>query len=232
MIDHRHEGHRERLRGRYESTGVDGFSDHELLELLLTYVYAQKDTNDLAHLLIDTFGTLQGVLDADKEELEKVPGVGNRAAFLINLIPGLVHRYYEQKTEDTLKYLTPKELVPFFAARLMDRKTEGVYAAYLDQNKRLIQCSLLYDGNAHMVEISGERLLKNALRLNCKYIILAHNHFSHCIPSAQDVTATQQLQRKLFPAGIELLDHSVLCGRDGTSMAVTGHLTPLKDLSL
>lgn len=224
-MEHRHEGHRARLRERFETTGAEGFSDHELLELILTYVIAQKDTNDLAHLLIETFGSLQGVLDAEKEELAKVEGVGPKAAFLLKLLPAFSRRYYEQKTEDSLKLITPEETIPFFAARMIDRENECVYAAYLDQNKRLIQCSLLYDGNAHMVEISSGRLLKTALRLNSKFIVLAHNHFNHAHPSAQDVAATKFIQEKLREVGITLLDHIILCGSKGSSMIETGHLT-------
>jgi len=225
LMEHRHEGHRARLRERFEATGAEGFSDHELLELILTYVIVQKDTNDLAHLLIDSFGSLQGVLDAEKEELARIEGVGPKAAFLLKLLPAFSRRYYEQKTESRLKLITPDETIPFFAARMIDRENECVYAAYLDQNKRLIQCSLLYEGNAHMVEISTGRLLKTALRLNSRYVVLAHNHFNHALPSVQDVAATTFIQKKLKEVGITLLDHIVLCGSEGSSMIKTGHLT-------
>ena len=229
MNEHRHEGHRARLRERFDTTGLDGFSDHELLELLLTYVIVQKDTNDLSHLLIDTFGSLQGVLDAEKEELEKIPGVGQKAAFLIKLLPSFVRRYYEEKTQDHLKLATTENMIPFFTARMIDRKHECVYAAFLDQNKRLLCCNLLYEGSVHMVEINVERIIKTALRLGSSHVILAHNHFNHTIPSSSDVDTTLRLQKKLHVVGISLLDHIIICGSDASSMKRTGHLTAIKE---
>ena len=118
-------------------------------------------------------------------------------------------------------------MIRFFNARMIDRHDECVMAAFLDINRRLLNCKVLYEGNAHMVEISSERLLKESLRINAKYVILAHNHFNNCIPSAQDVEVSQKLQKKLLPVGITLLDHIVICGGQGNSMKHTGHFVPI-----
>lgn len=227
MRDHTHDGHRGRLKARYEATGADGFSDHEILELLLGYAIGQKDTNPLAHRLVDTFGNLQGVLDADKSELLKQEQVGDHVAFLLKFMPCVIRRYCEQKTADYLKLLEPEQMVRFFIARMIDRQEECVMAAFLDSRKRLIHCKMLYEGNAHMVEICTERLLKECMRINAKYVILAHNHFTNCTPSIQDVGTSQTVQTKLLSAGITMLDHIVICGGQGNSMAETGHFIPI-----
>ena len=227
MRDHTHDGHRKRLKERYEATGADGFSDHEILELLLGYALAQKDTNPLAHQLVDTFGNLQGVLDADKEELLKQEQMGDHATFLLKFMPCIVRRYCEQKTADILRLLEPQELIDFFLARMIDRKQECVMAAFLDGGKRLLSCKVLYEGNAHMVEVNNERILKEAIRINSKYVILAHNHFTNCTPSIQDVGTSQAVQKKLLTFGITLLDHIVICGGQGSSMVETGHFIPI-----
>lgn len=223
MKDHTHDGHRQRLKNRYESTGSEGFSDHEILELILGYAISQKDTNPIAHQLINTFGDLRGVLDAEKTELLAIDQIGEHAAFLLKFMPCIVRRYLEQKSSDDLRLMDGEKLVDFFIARMIDRRDECVMAAFLDINKRLIACKVLYEGNVHMVEINCERILKECYRRNAKYVILAHNHFNHCTPSIQDVIATQDIQKKLYAAQITLLDHIVICGANGNSMVNTGH---------
>ena len=81
-----HEGHREKLRQRFiHENGFENFEDHQILELLLFYANARKDTNPIAHALLDEFGSLKGVLEARPEMLMRVPDVGERAAALISM---------------------------------------------------------------------------------------------------------------------------------------------------
>ena len=77
-----HNGHRERTKTEFLAR-PESIPDHKLLELLLFYAIPQRDTNALAHTLIDHFGSLAGVLDALPEELCKVPGIGGHAAVLL-----------------------------------------------------------------------------------------------------------------------------------------------------
>ena len=88
-----HDGHRERLRERFLREGLDSFEDHNILELLLFYVIPRKDTNELAHLLLDRFGSLSAVLEAPYEELKTVPGIGELSASLLCLIPEISRKY-------------------------------------------------------------------------------------------------------------------------------------------
>ena len=84
-----HSGHRQRLRQRYINDGLDSFEDHQILELILFYSVARKDTNELAHRLLDKFGSLARVLDAKPEELEQVEGIGSNSAVLLSMMPGM-----------------------------------------------------------------------------------------------------------------------------------------------
>ena len=72
-----HKNHRERLRERAINSGFQDFHDHQVLELLLFYALPRIDTNDLAHSLIERFGSLEGVFKADRNELLSVSGVGS-----------------------------------------------------------------------------------------------------------------------------------------------------------
>ena len=82
-----HDGHREKMRQRYLKSGLDGFADHEALELLLYYAIPRKDTNPIAHALMERYGSLSAVLTAPVEDLCKVEGIGENAAILLRLAP-------------------------------------------------------------------------------------------------------------------------------------------------
>ena len=87
-----HDGHRVKLRARFLTAGLDAFADHEALELLLYYAIPRRDTNPIAHELMDRFGTLSGVLSAPVELLKQVDGVGESAAVLLRLAPLLAQK--------------------------------------------------------------------------------------------------------------------------------------------
>ena len=84
-----HDGHREKMRRRFLTGGLEPFADHEALELLLYYAIPRRDTNELAHRLLERYGSLSAVMTAPVEDLQQVPGVGENAAVLLRLIPQL-----------------------------------------------------------------------------------------------------------------------------------------------
>ena len=222
-----HDGHRQRLRERYEQNGTDGFSDHELLELLLSYSIQRKDTNSIGHALVERFGDLRGVLNADPEELEEVEGIGDYSAFLLNFIRGIAHRYFEESGNHDLNFSSTKRMIEFFKMRFVGCKNERLYAAFLDENYNLIYCEKQYDGSASQVEIHGPRIMRAAQRCGCRYVLLAHNHFSDTTPSTADVNTTNALFQKLQTVGVTLVDHIIICGANGESMRAGGYLADI-----
>ncbi len=218
-----HDGHRNRLRQRYRQNGIDGFSDHELLELLLGYPLSRIDTNPLGHELIDRFGDLRGVMDADPEDLKKVDGMGDYTAFLLNLIPGVARRYFEEAGKQDLRFTNIRRMVDFFAPRFVGKKEEALYAAFLDDNHRLIYCEKQFDGSISSVEIHSRKIVREAQRCGAAFVVLAHNHFVDTNPSNQDVKSTNQLNEELKRVGIQLHDHIIICGNTGSSMVESGH---------
>ena len=87
-----HDGHREKMRRRFLQGGLEPFADHEALELLLYYAIPRRDTNPIAHALMERYGSLAAVLDAPVEDLQKVEGVGESAAVLLKLVPQLYRK--------------------------------------------------------------------------------------------------------------------------------------------
>ena len=93
-----HDGHRQRMKSRFLEVGLDGFNDHNALEMLLFYALPRKDTNELAHELLNHFGSLAAVLEADHKALSEIDGIGENAAVLLKLIPDISRRYMEEIT--------------------------------------------------------------------------------------------------------------------------------------
>ena len=90
-----HDGHRSRMRERFRREGLNGFADHEALELMLFYAIPQRNVNPLAHALLERFGSFHGVLEASEEELCRVEGVGEYAAVLLHLFAAVGRRVEE-----------------------------------------------------------------------------------------------------------------------------------------
>lgn len=103
-----HEGHRQRMRARVEQYGLESLAPHEALEYLLYITNARRDTNGIAHALLERFGSFAGVLEASEEELCRVPGVGPASARMLHLLPE-VSRYYEHSRTSTEGALTTTE---------------------------------------------------------------------------------------------------------------------------
>ncbi|MBR2012925.1 MAG: hypothetical protein IJ995_01760 [Clostridia bacterium] len=223
-----HAGHRERLRARYREAGLDHFTDHEILELLLGYTILQKDTNTTAHQLIEQFGSLRGVLEAGEEKLERVNLVGPTTAFFLSMIPDITRRYYEQLSEPEIRLMTPEQCITFFLPRFIGRKTECILAAFLDETKRLIDYAPIGQGYNNSVHLHAPTLLNEAKKRGCRYAVLAHNHFTDAVPSLEDISVTRTARATLLSGGIGLLDHVIVCGSTATSMVESGHFNLTK----
>lgn len=114
-----HAGHRHRMRQRFIATGLESFQDHEALEFLLYYAIPRRDVNETAHLLLERFGTLAGVLDATPEQLQAVPGVGPGTANFLSLMPEIGRQMairFQNRTPTPME--TPQDVADYLARRL------------------------------------------------------------------------------------------------------------------
>ena len=220
-----HEGHRERMRKQLKISGMDSFSDVQVLELLLYYAYARQDTNPIAHALLHRFGSLSGVLEAPVSELLKVPGVGPSAAELLALIPQLERRHLISRA-GTQKILTStalcgQYLVPFFHGAV----EEQVYLLCLDAKCKVLDCILVQSGDVNSAGISVRKVIKAALAANATSVVLAHNHPSGvALPSEEDRQVTQIVKAALDAVDILLADHIIVADDDFVSLADDGFL--------
>ena len=214
-----HDGHRQRLRGRFIEYGMESFTDIEALELLLFYAVPRRDTNALAHTLLEHFGSYRGVMEADLDALEKVPGIGQGAAVLIKLVAAHGTRY-QTALRSAIKRIDSVEdagayLCPFFAYA----KRELVYLMCLDARQTVIRCHLLAEGASGQVNMAARDVAELALFDKAVSVILAHNHPSGvALPSNSDIATTRQIREVLSVVGVELRDHLIFADGDFVSL--------------
>ena len=223
MSESIHKGHRQRLKERFLREGLDNFTDIQALELALFYAIPRKDTNPIAHALLDRFGSLDQVLDAQVEELAKVPGMGESAAVLLHLITEM-GRYYLVSRSTQSKVLPTLEdcasyLVPFFHGR----RVETVFLLCLDAKCKVLCCKEVGEGSVNSAGISIRKIVETALGANARAVVLAHNHPSGvAIPSGEDVQTTRRIAAALQAVEIQLVDHIVVADADYVSMVQSG----------
>ena len=224
-----HDGHRQRLKNRFREEGLDHFEEHEVLELLLYYTIPRKDTNPIAHELMNRFGSLAQVLEARPEELAKVPGMGDAAATFLSLITSVGRYYLVNRTiQETILPSIEKcgqYLVPFFHGR----RNEMVYILCLDAKCKVLCCKEMGEGSVNSAGVPIRRIVEAALGANATSVILAHNHPSgFALPSGEDVQTTKRVALALDAVEIQLVDHIVVADDDFVSLAQSGLYNPEK----
>ncbi len=219
-----HDGHRARKKQQFLRHGADSFADHELLELALFYAVPRRDTNQSAHRLLETFGSLQGVLNAPVEELQKVEGIGENAAVFLHLISSLPER--AKKTRPKERNLNSPEKCGRYLLHLLGGETrEVLYQICLDGKGKLLLCYQLSRGDMDSAALSVKQVVNNAISCGASAVVLGHNHPSGiALPSEEDRAVTLRVCDALKTLDIRLLDHIVVADGDYVSMAQSGFL--------
>lgn len=220
-----HEGHRKRMRERFRVDGLDGFAPHEVLELLLFYGRARGNVNPLAHALLDTFGSLKGVLEARPEQLMSVDGVGEEVATLISLMIPMFRRYQACIREEMTRIGSMEEAKRYCLSLLAGWRTERLYVLALSTDQRLLGQRLISVGSLTEVSAYPRQVIEAALNYNAYSVVLCHNHPGGVLrPSRDDIAATRQIQYALSAIGIRLMDHIIIAGDEAYSMMRHGDL--------
>lgn len=218
-----HEGHRERLKATFSEHGLDSFNELNALELLLFYAIPRKDTNPVAHALLDKFGSLSAVFDASMRELLEVPGIGESAAGLIRLIPQIFKKSQIGRAEEIKQIRNSSDAGKYLLPRFMNERDEVVMALLLDAKKSAICCLEMGRGVVNTVDTSVRRIVEAALKNKASSVILAHNHPDGiALPSREDDYFTKSLYKALEIVGIRLSDHLIVSGDEFVSMADSG----------
>lgn len=218
-----HDGHRQRLKERFLNSGLDDFTQVQVLELLLCYAIPRQDTNELAHRLLNHFGTVSRVLEAPVSELTKIPGIGENSAVLLHLTQAM-SRYYQINRTENIQILGSLEacadyMVPYFHGRTV----ETVFVLCLDAKCKVLGCKEVGEGSLNAARLNIRKIVEVCLSLGASAAVVAHNHPSGiAVPSRADITATRQLGSALAAIEVVLMDHIVVADDDYVSMAASG----------
>lgn len=206
-----HENHRERMRERFFHSKADGFASHELLEELLYFSIPRKDTNELAHRLIERFGSLRGVLEATPDELRSVEGVGEQSAFLLKLVMETLRRIAEESVSGKVCFNTLGKISEYFCRKFLGQSRECVYLMLLNNQLNLIECCQISEGSVNSSSFPVRVIAEKALLARASLVVLAHNHPDGlAVPSEADIELTTRIHMILDMMGVTLLEHVIV----------------------
>ncbi len=207
-----HKGHRQKVKKRFLEAGLNGMAEHNILEFLLFFGIPYRDTNDIAHNLMEYFGSFSKVLEASHSDLLKVEGMTDNAAYLITLLLPVFRRYTEDIEDGKLKFEGVDEAVRFLRKLYIDCKNrERVYALALDASGRLINYRMLNEGDIRSSNINLRDLASFLLETSAVSVIISHNH-PHGVasPSCDDINVTKTLAELIMLLNVDFHDHIII----------------------
>ena len=214
-----HNGHRDRLRKKYRDKGLDYFEDHEILEMLLYYAVPRRDTNPLAHELLDHFGSLSSIFDANYSALKKF-GLSDNIATFLKFIPDVTRVYLEDKKTLRSQHVYPETFCSFFRNKFVGRTKETLYALLLDMEYRVLFCGILSTGSISSTDVPVKTLVEWCLLYDAQNVVISHNHpHTFSMPSQSDIETTKELRAALANINVDLVDHIIVSDTDETSLA-------------
>jgi DNA repair protein RadC len=222
---HKGAGHRQRLREKFLQSGLTGFHDYEVIELLLTLATPQKDCKDPAKDALKRFKTFQGVIEASPKELCEVKGIGPKNLLGIKLIQAVARRYLKKRliNKDTLS--NTREVLAYLNHTIKNKKQECFMAIFMDAKNNAIATETLFTGTLSGADIYPREVLTAALKHNAAALMFAHNHPSgHSDPSPEDVLITRQLVFACKLIGITVHEHIVIGENEHFSFAENGYI--------
>jgi len=192
---------------------MDGWLDYEVLELVLSYAVARKDTKPISKELLTRFKTINGVLDADREELKSVPGISEHAALFFNLIKDVTILYLENGLHDKDLLSSPEAVFDYLKASLKGSRDEEFKTLFLNSRNQLIAVETLQTGTVNKSAVYPRKIVERSLYHHAVGVIIAHNHPGGTLkPSRDDCAITKVIKDALRTVEISLLDHIIIGG--------------------
>ena len=220
-------GHRGRLRDRFLRNGLEGLSDYEVVELLLTLAIPRSDVKKPAKALIGRFGNLRGILDAPVEELRTIKGIGSVAPVALRIVRAAATLYLQQSAETEEPLADPERLFAFWRMRIGALPNEVFEVGYLDSAYRLLRQGVetLEEGTVDRVAVYPRRVMEAALRRGAFGVVLAHNHPNGSVtPSEQDKLLTRAIVLAAEAVSVRVIDHLIVSAEEAFSFRKAGLL--------
>ena len=210
-----HEGHRQRLTELVHKAGLENLSQVQQMEFILFYIFPRGDVNPLAHRLLDKFGAIAHVFDADINDLQTVHGIGPRAAMMLTKIPEIFNIYTDCYLDKRISADDYSKIYDYSEQILRFKNTEELYIVGLNSLGKIISKRKLASGSINMVGVSPIIISNYLASSRAVMVFLTHNHPGESAqPSQQDEKATEFFQNICETLGCQYIDH-VVVGDDG-----------------
>ena len=217
------QGHRERLREKFVKSGIAGFHDYEIIELLLSLGTPRRDCKKQAKEAIKKFKTLRGALSASLEELQEIDGIGSHSAFGIRLVQEVAREFLKEKIIDKPIYKSSQQIFDYLYHSMRDLKKEVFKVIYLNSQNQIIEIADLFEGTVNSSSISPREVIESAIKYNAASLIFVHNHPSgNPEPSGSDKEVTRDLVFAGSIMRIRVLDHIIIGNNTYFSFAGEG----------
>ncbi|HAF87626.1 MAG: hypothetical protein CMF38_02860 [Legionellaceae bacterium] len=199
------------LRERFMTFGPKHLSDTELLAAFIGSGTRYQSCLQIAHELLDHFGDLRQLLQAEFKQFQTIKGIGAVRFIQMKAMVEMCHRrdYIALKKAD---FLSDSKAAYHFIKRLLrDKKNETLCILFLDKYQRVICYDETSHGSLDFTQISLRAIIDKTLSVNAAALILAHNHPSGSITmSASDKNTTKRLKKALAFIEVMLLDHLII----------------------
>ena len=208
-------GHRERLRQRFLQSWLEGFGEHEIVELLLTLGTPRRDCKPMARQAIRRFKNLKGVLEAPAEELRQIDGLGQRNIIGLKVIRSVAERLLKDRAVTGTVYTSAEDVYQYLKLSISSSSKEVFKVLFLNNRNRLLEIEEASRGTVNRSSVYPREVMERALKHQASGLIFAHNHPSGCLePSPEDKALTRTLVFAAVFLQMKVLDHLIIT-RDG-----------------
>ena len=205
-------GHKKRLRERFMMSGLTGFHDYEVLELLLSYVIVRRDCKNMAKELLKKYGDLYTIFSQSNEELQKNKYITERVVIYLKTIFNIIEdELYKKIYKSKIKITNNNQLINYLNMSLVKRDIEVFKVLFLNTQNELIAEEDLFKGTLDRSTVYIRELVKKIIKYNAKSIIIVHNHPGGSLkPSGADIELTVRIQEALENIEMRVLDHIII----------------------
>lgn len=227
-----HADHRARMQARVRRDGLESLAEHEALEYLLFFAIPRKNTNPIAHALIQQFGSFCRVLEASEEELAKVEGIGPSSARLIHSVLEFARYYSLHKRSRRITLKDTDKAIEYVRPLFFGFQQEALYLIAMDDHYTPLRDIRVAEGLPNKLTFDMNKLARAAVSTGCTCAILAHNHPSGlAVASEADFATTVQVVKALGLLGIDVVDHLIVTASDASSMRQSGRMPHFDSLN-
>lgn len=207
-----HQGHRERIRTRFLSYGIESLFSHEIVEMLLFYAMPIKNTNEISHKLINKFKSIDNMLSASSDELMKIEGVGEATALFFKLIYDICNDY--SNFSSIFSFIDSTEsLCEYFQNYFSGSSSDVCLLLSMNQRLEIIKKISFTKESFMNGKFELKRIARLLLQSDCTKIAVGINHADNIpFPNNSDFVITKIFSEKFSPFGIELID-TVICSK-------------------